>query len=267
MTAILQRRARRELVDDRARGCRRRSTRIVAPLPREEPRGALPVGARPRLRARGGLDGVEHERVPPCGAAARRRRWRSRAAARVARGGRPRRDASPRRGSAGGAPSEPPRTRALTFSGQDCEPGGVARRTPVAFPRRATASRASGSSSGRRTRPRSHRPGPLPRFSPDGSSVLFVRAEGAPADVRIASASWAASPQADRRRLLADWFPDGTTDRLPAPRGQRPRRRRAQASPRRRSARARERPRADPVHPKATRRSTCACRRTAGRSA
>ena len=134
-------------------------------------------------------------------------------------------------------------------------------------PRHATASRASGSSSSRAAaRPRSRPVRIALRASRPTGRASSSSQRGRPASGVSHRSRGRRAPQADRRRLRGRLVPRRDTDRLLAPRGHGQRRGGAQLVARRR-ARARERPRADPTSQKATRRSTCACRRTAGRSA
>jgi Tol biopolymer transport system component len=109
------------------------------------------------------------------------------------------------------APSEPPRIRRLTFSGGDSEPSASPDGRLLAF-----TSRREGISrvwikqlAGGGEAPLTRGPDRMPRFSPDGSTVLFVRDEGAAQSVyRIALVG------GEPRKLVhdavdADWSPDG----------------------------------------------------------
>ena len=108
-------------------------------------------------------------------------------------------------------PSEPPRTRALTFSGQDRDPAASPDGRLVAF-----ASTRDGISriwvkqlQGGGEAPLTAGPDRFPRFSPDGSSVLFIRTEGA-----TRSAYRIGLVGGEPRKLVentyqADWTPDG----------------------------------------------------------
>jgi serine/threonine protein kinase len=108
------------------------------------------------------------------------------------------------------APTEPPRSRPLTFSGQDRDPAASPDGRLVAF-----SSTRDGTSriwikqlQGGGEAPLTSGPDRFPRFSPDGSSVLFIRVGGAPSVHRIGLVG------GEPRRLLenvaqADWLPDG----------------------------------------------------------
>ena len=92
-------------------------------------------------------------------------------------------------------PAEPPRTRPLTFSGQDRDPAASPDGRLVAF-----ASSRDGVSriwikqlQGGGEAPLTAGPDRAPRFSPDGSSVLFIRTDGADALGVPHRRSWAAS--------------------------------------------------------------------------
>jgi eukaryotic-like serine/threonine-protein kinase len=112
----------------------------------------------------------------------------------------------------GVAPVEPPRMRALTFSGQDRDPAASPDGRLVAF-----SSARDGVSriwikqlQGGGEAPLTTGPDRSPRFSPDGSSVLFVRSEGG-----RQSAYRIGLVGGEPRKLIddvyvADWFPDGT---------------------------------------------------------
>ena len=108
-------------------------------------------------------------------------------------------------------PTEPPRTRPLTFSGQDRDPAASPDGRLVAF-----ASSRDGVSriwikqlQGGGEAPLTAGPDRAPRFSPDGSSVLFIRTDGAVRSVyRIGLVG------GEPRKLVedayqADWLPDG----------------------------------------------------------
>jgi len=110
------------------------------------------------------------------------------------------------------APAEPPRTRPLTFSGQDRDPAASPDGRLVAF-----ASTRDGVSriwikqiQGGGEAPLTAGPDRFPRFSPDGSSVLFIRTEGT-----RRSAYRIGLVGGEPRQLLedafhADWSPGGT---------------------------------------------------------
>jgi Tol biopolymer transport system component len=110
------------------------------------------------------------------------------------------------------APVEPPRTRALTFSGQDRDATASPDGRLVAF-----SSMRDGTwriwikqLQGGGEAPLTAGPDRYPRFSPDGSSVLFIREEGATgAAYRIALVGGEPRKLVDDV-LLADWAPDGT---------------------------------------------------------
>jgi serine/threonine protein kinase len=108
------------------------------------------------------------------------------------------------------APAEPPKVRRLTFSGADSEPSASPDGRLLAF-----TSRRDGTSriwikqlAGGGEAPLTGGPDRLPRFSPDGSTVLFVRDEGPAQSVyRIALVG------GEPRKLVhdavdADWSPD-----------------------------------------------------------
>ena len=109
------------------------------------------------------------------------------------------------------APSEPPRVRPLTFSGGDRDPAASPDGRLLAF-----ASTRDGTSriwikqlQGGGEAPLTAGDDRYPRFSPDGSSVLFIRLEG---DAR--SAYRIALVGGEPRKLVedvfqADWMPDG----------------------------------------------------------
>ena len=110
-------------------------------------------------------------------------------------------------------PNEPPRTRPLTFSGQDRDPAASPDGRLVAF-----ASTRDGVSriwikqlQGGGEAPLTAGPDRFPRFSPDGSSVLFIRTDGTTRSVyRIALVG------GEPRKLVedvyqADWLPDGAS--------------------------------------------------------
>jgi len=114
-----------------------------------------------------------------------------------------------------GAPlaTEPPRTRALTFSGQDQEPAASPDGRLVAF-----ASTRDGVSriwikqlSGGGEAPLTAGPDRAPRFSPDGSSVLFVRTEGASRSVYRIGLVGGEPRKLIENAYQADWLPDGAT--------------------------------------------------------
>jgi len=108
--------------------------------------------------------------------------------------------------------TEPPRTRALTFSGQDRDPAASPDGRLVAF-----ASTRDGVSriwikqlQGGGEAPLTTGPDRFPRFSPDGSSVLFIRTDGP-----RRSAYRIGLVGGEPRKLVedayqADWSPDGT---------------------------------------------------------
>ena len=108
-------------------------------------------------------------------------------------------------------PTEPPRTRPLTFSGQDRDPAASPDGRLVAF-----ASTREGISriwikqlQGGGEAPLTAGPDRFPRFSPDGSSILFIRSDGT-----RRSAYRIALVGGEPRQLLADayqadWSPDG----------------------------------------------------------
>jgi Tol biopolymer transport system component len=110
------------------------------------------------------------------------------------------------------APTEPPRTRALTFSGQDRDPATSPDGRLVAF-----ASTRDGVSriwikqlQGGGEAPLTAGPDRFPRFSPDGSSVLFIRTEAT-----TRSAYRIGLVGGEPRKLAedvnqADWSSDGT---------------------------------------------------------
>ncbi len=110
------------------------------------------------------------------------------------------------------APGEPPRTRPLTFSGQDRDPAASPDGCMLAF-----SSTRDGASriwikqlQGGGEAPLTSGPDRFPRFSPDGSSLLFGRVEGESRSLhRIGLVG------GEPRRLAddvaqADWLPDGT---------------------------------------------------------
>ena len=109
-------------------------------------------------------------------------------------------------------PYEPPRTRALTFSGHDRDPAASPDGRLVAF-----ASTRDGTSriwikqlQGGGEAPLTTGPDRFPRFAPDGSGVLFIHNEGT-----IRSAYRIGLVGGEPRKLAedvyqADWSPDGT---------------------------------------------------------
>ena len=168
------------------------------------------------------------------------------------------------------APTEPPRTRALTFSGQDRDPAASPDGRLVAF-----SSTRDGVSriwikqlQGGGEAPLTAGPDRFPRFSPDGASVLFIRTEGTRRSAYRIGLVGGEPRQLAEDAYLADWLPDGTQVAFLRMRRATPADASA-AAPRSlsgRHPRARERPRARALHaPKAARSPACASRRTAAR--
>ncbi len=111
------------------------------------------------------------------------------------------------------APSEPPRTRALTFSGQDRDPAASPDGRLVAF-----ASSRDGVSriwikqlQGGGEAPLTAGPDRAPRFSPDGSSVLFIRTDAVTRSVYRIGLVGGEPRKLVEDAFLADWLPDGAT--------------------------------------------------------
>jgi Tol biopolymer transport system component len=109
------------------------------------------------------------------------------------------------------APTEPPRARALTFSGQDRDPAASPDGRLVAF-----ASTRDGVSriwikqlQGGGEAPLTSGPDRAPRFSPDGSSVLFVRTEGSGRSVYRIGLVGGEPRKVIEDAYQADWLPDG----------------------------------------------------------
>jgi Tol biopolymer transport system component len=114
-----------------------------------------------------------------------------------------------------GAPArtEPPRTRALTFSGQDRDPAASPDGRLVAF-----SSTRDGVSriwikqlQGGGEAPLTEGQDRFPRFSPDGSSVLFVREDAAGRSVYRMGLVGGEPRKVVEDAYQADWSPDGTT--------------------------------------------------------
>ena len=230
-------------------------------------RGALPVGARSRLRARGGLDRVEHQRVRRDGGS-RAGGVEAGAAARLARGGRPRRDprdAEARRGGSNRASTD---ARAHLL-GPGPRPGGVTRRTPggLLLGARRRLAHLDQAAPGRRRGPAHDRPRPLSAFLAGRVERPLRAQRGRPAigvshrpGGRASPASWSTTSTWPTGSPTGSGSPFCAVGTWAAARRRATRRSSACASSRAAASRS-------CTNPKATRRLTCACRRTAGRSA
>ena len=240
-------------------------------LPREEPGRALPVGARPRLRARGRVDDVEQPglsrpRERPPGVVA------ARAASRLARRGRARRSAGDEVARRAGADRAAAHPRAhLLRPGP--RPRGLPRRPPggVLFHARRRLADLDQAAPGRRRGPAHGGPGPLPALLARRRRACSSSGRKARRRSRLSHRTRRAASRASWRRTPT--WPTGCPTartiaflrlRRAARSAERARRRGAGLGGR--SARARERPRAGcSTRPRAARSPACASRRTAAR--
>ena len=108
--------------------------------------------------------------------------------------------------------SEPPRTRPITFSGQDRDPATSPDGRMVAF-----SSTRDGVSriwikqlQGGGEAPLTSGPDRYPRFSPDGSSLLFIRVEGESRSLHRTGLVGSEPRRLADNVAQADWLPDGT---------------------------------------------------------